>query len=80
MKHSLSWEDNRFSGSQEIPRILWNPEVHYRIHLSLSCAISIQSMPPHPSSSRFILILSSNLRLGLLSSHFHYLYITDPII
>jgi hypothetical protein len=39
-------------------------------HLSLSCAISIQSMPPHPTSWRSILILSSHLRLGLLSGSF----------
>ena len=32
MEQSPSWEANRFSASQEIPRILWKPKVHNLIH------------------------------------------------
>jgi len=39
-------------------------------HLSLSCASSIQSTTPYPTSWRSILILSSHLRLGLPSGLF----------
>ena len=41
-------------------------------HLSLSWASPIQSTYPHPTSWRYILILSTHLRLGLPSSLFPY--------
>jgi hypothetical protein len=71
MEQSPSWEANSFSASQEIPRILWNPEVHYHIHKNPPpVPILSQLNPvhaPRPSSWRSILILSSHLRLGLPS-------------
>jgi hypothetical protein len=36
MEQSPSWETFSSSASQEIPRILWNPKVHYHIQNSPS--------------------------------------------
>ena len=65
MVHSPSSEANRFAASQEIPHILWNPKVHYRIHNYpppvpiLSQIDPVNSPTSHFLKIRFNIILSS---------------------
>jgi hypothetical protein len=62
MEQSPSCEANRFSASQEIPRILRNPKVHYCIHKSPSPVPILNNIYPvhalYLTFRRFILISS----------------------
>ena len=67
MEQSPSWEANWFAASQEIPRVLWNPKVHYRSHkgpppVPILSQLDPVHTTPHPTSWRSILILTSHLR------------------
>ena len=59
----ISWESNRFSASQEIPRILLNPKVRYHVYNSPPLVLilrqinSIHASPSHILKIRFKIIL-----------------------
>jgi hypothetical protein len=67
MEVSPSWEAASRSGTQELPNILRNPKVYYRVHMS-SPLIPILSQinPVHTTSSYLsIFIIFTHLRLDL---------------
>jgi len=51
---NTSWEANRFSASQEISRILWNPKLHYRSHTCPPPVLNRSQLDPiHTPTSSF---------------------------
>lgn len=56
MNHGPSPETNSSSANQKLPRILWNPNILYGVHIAshvtLRSARLIQSKPHHPTCLR----------------------------
>jgi hypothetical protein len=69
-----SWKAASCAATQELPNILWNPKVHYRVHKSppLVCVLRkinlVQTTSSYLSKIRFNIV--RHLRLGLPSGLF----------
>ena len=63
MEQSPSWEANRFSPNQQIPRILFNPKVHYHIHKSLFPFLILSQINPVHAPSSHVLTIHLNIIL-----------------
>ena len=64
MEQIVSWEANRFSASQEIPRISWNPKVLYRIHKCPTPAPILSQIDPLHTPILHFLKIQLNITLA----------------
>jgi len=93
MQQSTSREANQFSASQEIPRILWHPEVYYHIHkcpppvAMLSQLDKVHTSPPTSHFLKFHLKIVLPSRPGsakwsappLLRTFFFFFFFFSPV-
>ena len=82
MGQSPSWEANRFSASQEIPSVLLNPKVHYRIHKCLPPVPILSQLNPVKTSTSHWLKNYFNIILprGLFPSGFPTKTLYTPLL
>jgi len=79
MEQSPSWEANRSSASQEIPGVLWNPKVYYRIDKHSSHIPFLTHISPVHAFTFHWLKIHFNIILPYTSRSFGG-HLQDPVV
>jgi hypothetical protein len=61
MELSPSWEAAHCAATQELPSILWNPEVHHRVHISPPPVPILSQIDPIPTIPSYVSKIHFNI-------------------
>ena len=79
-QQSPSWEANSSLASQETPRILWSPKVHYRIHKSHARGPIVSQINHVHASTSYFLKIHFNIILPPTYAYLNTSYVLGLLI